>query len=126
DASYLVGRFSLDLADQVLISQVAARDVLTALTAHHVLERVEYPQTAFQFEHQQLQEYYAATDLRLQRVSLVNGDGRRVLEFIGRYINEPAWAEPLRMIAETLSEQTQDAGADKKNVQAGRMLIEMA
>lgn len=59
-------------------------------------------------------------------MSLVNGDARRVLEFIGRYINEPAWAEPLRMIAETLSEQTEDAGADKKNVQAGRMLIEMA
>lgn len=126
DASDLVGRVARDLADQGLIRQVAARDVLTALTAHHVLERVEYPQTAFQFEHQQLQEYYAATDLRSQLVSLVNGDGRRVLEFIGRYINEPAWAEPLRMIAETLSEQTEDAGADKKNVQAGRMLIEMA
>jgi hypothetical protein len=97
-----------------------------ALTAHHVLERVEYPQTAFQFEHQQLQEYYAATDLRSQLVNLVDGDSRRGLEFIGRYVNEPAWAEPLRMIAETLSEQTRDAGADKKNVQAGRMLIEMA
>ncbi len=126
DASNLVGRVARDPADQGHIRQVAARDVLTALTAHHVLERVEYPQTAFQFEHQQLQEYYAATDLRSQLVSLVNGDGRRVLEFIVRYINEPAWAEPLRMIAETISEQTEDAGANRKNVQAGCILIEMA
>lgn len=126
DASDLVGRVARELAAHGQIRQVAARDVLAALTAHHVLERVEYPQTAFQFEHQQLQEYYAATDGRSQLVSLVDGDGSNVLEFMGRYVNEPAWAEPLRMIAETLSEPTGDAGNDKKNVQAGRMLIEMA
>ena len=85
DASDLVGRVARELAAHGQIRQVAARDVLAALTAHHVLERVEYPQTAFQFEHQQLQEYYAATDVRSQLVSLVDGDGGKVLEFMGRY-----------------------------------------
>ncbi len=126
DASDLVGRVARGLAEQGLVRRVAARDVLAALAAHHVLERVEYPQTAFQFEHQQLQEYYAATDLHSQLVTLVDGDGRRGLEFIGPYVNEPAWAEPLRMIAEALSEPTGDSEADNQNVEAGRTLIEMA
>jgi hypothetical protein len=87
DASGLVGRVARELAAHGQIRQVAARDVLLALTAHHVLERVEYPQTTFQFEHQQPQEYYAATDVRAELVSLVDGDDSRIFEFMGRYVN---------------------------------------
>jgi len=39
-------------------------DILNALVAHHILERVDYPSTSFRFEHQQFQEYYSAHMLR--------------------------------------------------------------
>jgi hypothetical protein len=41
DASDLIGRVARELADQGLVRRVAARDVLAALTADHVLERIE-------------------------------------------------------------------------------------
>ena len=34
--------------------------ILNALSDHHVLDRVEYPEVTYRFEHQQMQEYYAA------------------------------------------------------------------
>jgi hypothetical protein len=109
--------------------QIAAlpepQTVLNVLCAHHVLERLTYPVTTFRFAHQQFQEFYAAQLLKRQLLELVGkGDSQRTCEFTKRYVNEPAWSEPLRMIASDIgvSASTGDAAATR----AGALLIEMA
>jgi len=108
------------------IEPVGPPAVLAALTAHHVFERVEYPQTAFQFEHQQLQEYFAALDVRARLLDLRDDDRDATGRFTADYVNDPAWAEPLRMIAETFAEQAGDGKIDRRNTSAGGKLVEMA
>jgi len=114
------------LAQRGQIEPVGAPAVLAALTAHHVLERIDYPQTTFQFEHQQLQEYYAAIEARAQLLELRDDDQDATSRYTADYVNEPTWAEPLRMIAEALAEQTGDGGTDIRNTHAGATLVEMA
>jgi hypothetical protein len=114
-----------DLVERGQIEQVGAPAVLAALTAHHVLVRVDYPQTEYQFEHQQLQEYYAALEVRARLFGL-SDEAEAVRRFTVDYVNDPAWAEPLRMIAETLSEATDDAGTAGRNRRAGERLVGMA
>lgn len=108
------------------IEPVGSPAVLATLTAHHVLERVDYPQTAFLFEHQQLQEYYAALDVHTQLLDLRDDDHEATTRFTANYVNDPAWAEPLRMIAETFAKQTGDGETDRRNTRAGGQLITMA
>ncbi len=100
--------------------------VLAALTAHHVLERAEYPGVSFRFGHQQFQERYAAFGIRVSLLALAEGDADGLRRYTAEYVNEPAWAEPLRIVAETLGIATGDAEADKRQVRAGRRLLEMA
>lgn len=126
DARAVAAAVARGLADLGQIEPVGAPVVLATLTAHHVLERVDYPQTAFQFEHPQLQEYYAALDVRAQLLDLRDDVHDAIRRFTADYVNHPTWAEPLRMIAEALAEQTADEGASKRNIQAGMKLIEMA
>ncbi|MBK8172762.1 MAG: hypothetical protein IPK60_20825 [Sandaracinaceae bacterium] len=114
----LVGRGQIESAGQ--------QAVLAALTAHHVLERVDYPQTAFRFEHQQLQEYYAALDVRARLLDLQSDDHDATNRFTADYVNDPAWAEPLRMIAETFGEPAGDGETDRANTSAGGKLVAMA
>lgn len=126
EARAVVAAVARELADCGQIEPVGAPAVLATLTAHHVLERVDYPQTAFQFEHQQLQEYYAALDVRARLFDLRNDDHDATGRFTADYVNNPAWAEPLRMIAETFAEQTGDGETDRRNTSAGRKLVAMA
>lgn len=115
-----------ELLDSGQIELVGALAILSTLTAHHILERVDYPQTAFRFEHQQLQEYYAALDVRAQLLDLRDDDHDTIGRFTADYVNDTAWAEPLRMIAETFAEQTGDVENDMRNTRAGLKLVEMA
>ena len=126
DARGVVADVARELADRGQIEPVGAPAVLATLTAHHVVERLEYPQTAFQFEHQQVQEYYAALDVRARLLDLRDDDRDAIGPFTADYMNDPAWAEPLRMIAETFAEQTGDGETDKRNTRAGGKLVEMA
>lgn len=126
DARALVAGIARELADRGQIEPVGAPAVLATLTGHHVLERVDYPETAFQFEHQQLQEYYAALDVRARLLALRYDDREATGRFTAHYVNDPGWAEPLRMVAETFPEQTGDGGPDKRNTRAGANLVEMA
>jgi hypothetical protein len=126
DARAVVSAVARELADRGQIEPVGAPTVLATLTAHHVLERVDYPQTVFQFEHQQLQEYYAALDVRARLLDLRDDDRDATGRFTADYVNDPAWPEPLRMIAETLAEQTGDGEIDRTNTRAGGKLVEMA
>ncbi|WIM04515.1 MAG: hypothetical protein OHM77_07290 [Candidatus Nitricoxidivorans perseverans] len=126
DARSVVAAVARELAHRGQIEIVGAPAVLATLTAHHVFERVDYPQTAFQFEHQQLQEYYAALDVRTQLLDLRGDDHDATGRFTADYVNDPAWAEPLRMIAETFAEQTGNGEIDRANTRAGGKLVEMA
>ena len=123
DARTIVTAVVHELANSGQIDPVGAPTVLATLTAHHVLELVGYPQTAFRFEHQQLQEYFAALDTREQLLDLRDDMTNR---FTADYVNDPAWAEALRMIAETFAKQSGDGGADKRNTRSGVKLVEMA
>lgn len=126
DARRVVTAVARDLAHLGQIELVSAPAVIATLTAHHVLERVDYPQTAFQFEHQQLQEYYASLDVRARLLDLRNDDHDATDCFTANYVNDPAWAESLHMIAETFAEQTGDGEADRQNTRAGGKLVAMA
>lgn len=126
DARTGVAGVARELARRGRIEPVGAPPVLATLAAHHLLERVDYPQTAFQFEHQQYQEYYAALDVQARLLDLPEGDRDEVDRFTADYVNDPAWAEPLRMVAETLAEQTGRGGTDERYIRAGKKLVEMA
>lgn len=125
DGRAVVAAVARELADRGQIEPVGAPAVLATLTAHHVVERLDYPQTAFQFEHQQLQEYYVALDVRARLFDLRDEDHDAIGRFTADYVNDPAWAEPLRMITETFAEQTGDGETDKRNLRAGVKLVEM-
>src|ERR1019366_553811 len=107
------------------------RQVLDALTSHHVLEKLEYPHSAHRFEHQQLQEFYAAEFLKKELLELTAGSSanasldalaasERAEAFKVRYINESAWTEPLHMIASDLD------ASDSDEVRAGALLVLLA
>ena len=57
DARAVVAAVARELVDRGQIDRAGPAEVLASLTAHHLLERVEYPETALQFEHQQFQEH---------------------------------------------------------------------
>jgi NACHT conflict system protein len=126
DGRAVVAAVARGLTDHGLIEPVGAPAVLAALTAHHVVERLDYPQTAFQFEHQQLQEYYAALDIRARLLDVRDDDRDATDRFTADYVNDPAWAEPLRLTAETFAEQTDDRETEKRNTSAGGKLVMMA
>jgi hypothetical protein len=101
--------------------------VLNVLCAHHVLERLTYPGISFRFAHQQFQEFYAATLLKRQLLSLSdNVNAQAICEFTKRYVNEPAWSEPLRMIANEIGVTTAGTPADTTAARTGALLIGMA
>lgn len=110
-------------------STTTGLQVLDALTSHHVLEKLEYSHSAHRFEHQQLQEFYAAEFLKKELLELTVRSSasldalaasERAEAFKVQYINESAWTEPLHMIASDLS-----AGS-KDEVRAGALLVLLA
>lgn len=108
-------------------SQIASlpepADILSLLCAHHVLERIEYPSVAFRFQHQQFQEYYAAVALRRELAALsLSRDSAASSAFARDFINQPAWEESLRMLAEQLSQDiTQQSG--NQSLEAANQLV---
>ena len=126
DARSVVADVAGELANRGQTGPAGAPTVLATLTAHHLLERVDYPQSAFRFDHQQIQEYFAALDLHRQLLDLSGGDTAAIACFTADYVNDPGWAEPLRMIAATFDEMGDEAEADNDNARAGAQLVEMA
>ena len=122
----IVDAVTQELANSGQIEPAGAPTILATLTAHHVLEFLDYPQAAFRFDHQQLQEYFAALDIHAQLLDLQEDDGDVTGRFTCDYVNDPAWAEPLRMIATTFAEKSGDDAADKRNTRAGVNLVKMA
>lgn len=101
--------------------------VLATLCAHHVLEAQEYPTVSFRFQHQQFQEFYAAAVVERELLTLAGKGEDERRQFARTYVNEPAWAEPLRMLADVLRVRSVAAGEEGPSViSAGRALIQMA
>jgi hypothetical protein len=101
--------------------------VIASLTAHHVLERVPSAADRVQFEHQQFQEFYAASELAgYIRELAAKGTKQVILEFTKTYVNEPTWAEPLRMVAEEIGAATSKTRADAGAINAGALLVARA
>jgi hypothetical protein len=95
-------------------------DILSVLTSHHILERIDYPSTSFRFEHQQFQEYYAALVLEDElRRMVASGNPAHADVFARTYVNDPSWEEPLRMIAA-------DLGSDGGDIAAAKALVLLA
>ena len=126
DARAVIAATTQCLVSRGEVQEAGAPTVLSSLTAHHILERVEYPNAAFRFEHQQYQEYYAALYVRGLLLDLDDANHDAVDRFIAEFVNVPAWAEPLRMIAETLAEQSSGLGTDARYIGAGARLVQMA
>jgi hypothetical protein len=59
---------------------------------------------------------------KVEQASFADG----LLQFTASYVNDPAWAEPLRMVGETFASVTGDVDADKRHTLAGRLLVQMA
>jgi hypothetical protein len=101
--------------------------VIASLTSHHVLERVPSAADRVQFEHQQFQEFYAASELAGDiRELAAKGTKQEILEFTKKYINEPTWAEPLRMVAEEIGAATSKTPAQADTLSAGAVLVARA
>lgn len=98
--------------------------VLTALCSHHVLERSTYPDTTYSFFHQQFQELFAALLLKHELMEITAVDVGKA-EFITKYVNEPAWSEPVEMLAEFIGRHTSDEPLANA-VGMGQTLVEMA
>ena len=124
-ARTVVGRIARDLENEGQLTAVPEpADLLAALTAHDVLERSTYPDVNFSFFHQQFQELFAALRLQRELVAVVaTGNGRA--EFTAKYLNEPAWSEPLYMLAGFIGQESNE----KPTLNAtaiGAALVEMA
>jgi energy-coupling factor transporter ATP-binding protein EcfA2 len=87
-------------------------EIINALCAHHVLERVEYPTTTYRFEHQLYQEYYSSRGL-LQTFEAAHNSriGSDLWTgFVEQFVNDPVWADALDMLMERVA-----AGNDRSS-----------
>ena len=98
--------------------------VLTALCSHHVLERSAYPDVTYTFMHQQFQELFAALHLK-RELSLIAEGGTLQPGFVSNYVNEPAWTQPLEMLADFIGRSIAQQSLPNA-VAMGRSLVEMA
>ena len=125
DARQVVSSVSRALHDSGQIGAVPNPGaVLTALCSHHVLEPSSYPDASYTFFHQQFQELFAALRLKRELGALVE-TGKGHAEFSAKYVNEPAFSEPLYMLAEFIGHHTGNDGLPNA-VAMGTELIEMA
>jgi hypothetical protein len=124
-ARAVVGGIARDLENEGQLSAIPEPDdLLAALTAHDVLERSTYPDVNFTFFHQQFQELFAALRLQRELVALVTTSKGRA-EFTAKYLNEPAWSEPLYMLAGFIGQESDEKPAPNA-VAMGAALVEMA
>ncbi len=117
---------SLRRSGQITTSPEPA-SVLNSLSAHHLLERLEYPSASYRFQHQQFQEFYAALPVARLLSSLVSDDAPdRVGDFQQRFLDQPTWEEPIHMIAAAVDANSPVFGRDSDPVELGERLVEWA
>lgn len=130
EARPIAKRVSIRLKDEGQIERLPEpRDVLVALSSHHVLERlIDQPDT-FRFEHQQFQELYAALFLKRHVLDLVaTNTEEQDRAFTGSYVNDPKWEEAIRMLAEDIGVTSRDTifpQAQAESIVVGKRLVEV-
>lgn len=124
DARAVAAEVSRGLVNRGQIEQAGGPGILATLTAHHVLERIDYPRAAVQFAHHQFQEFYASRNLYARLFDLRDDDGEAIDRFLADYVNDPAWAEALRLVAETLGGASDNVDDDVRR--SGQTLVQMA
>ena len=113
------------------------QQVLGALVDHHVLERIDYPAAAYRFEHQQMQEYYAAEFARQELLGLVTAvDRNESLDVIATKetgknfqrdrVNQSSWSEPLCMVAGDRAGEPASSGSERHLIRAKALLVLLA
>ena len=70
DARAIVANVARELVNSGQIETAGAPTILRRSQRTTFLERVDYPQTSFRFDHQQLQEYFATLDIHAQLLDL--------------------------------------------------------
>ena len=115
------------LAKNQIAASPNADAVLHTLSAHHVLEQIDYPSVAFRFQHQQFQEFYAARFLANALAELLQlSDDDANNAFAASYINMPMWEEPLRMVAEEIQLRSEDGATKRAAADSGARLVTLA
>ncbi len=100
--------------------------VVAALCARHVLERQDYPAVSYRFEHQQFQEFFAASSLKAELFQVIQRNGKDDKQRLLRdYLNQPVWAEPIRMIADEIGPRGVQIPGDEDVANAGECLVRM-
>jgi len=111
--------------------------ILGSLADHHVLERIEYPTTAYRFEHQQMQEYYAAESAKQELLALLIGAGQTApldvflateaaRRFQIQFVNQSSWSEPLTMIAGEMETDPPANEREDETIRAKALLVLLA
>jgi hypothetical protein len=113
--------------DGQLLPPSSPADILSTLCAHHLLERFEYPEPGYRFAHQLFEEYYAfrAVELCFEEAMTDDHNVRDRAKFVRDFLNEPAWTEPVKMLAECLKDAELIAGPTANRASANA-LVEMA
>ncbi len=100
--------------------------ILDALCRHHILEMTDYPATAFRFEHQQFQEFYAALSLERELTITLQKGPTESKRYVEAYLNPSTWTEPLQMVAERIGSRSGQDDSEIDAVARGVKLVEMA
>jgi hypothetical protein len=96
-------------------------DLLAALCDHHLLRQLSETDGAYEFEHQQFQEFYSALSVE-QEFTTALTDPQLHTEYITKYIDVPAWEEAFRMLSESLGAKPLTPDSSVR----ANLLIEMA
>ena len=99
--------------------------VLHTLCAHHTLEQLDYPSTAFRFQHQQFQEFHAARFL-VSALAALGQNEAASRTFAAAYINKPMWEELSRMVAEEVQLRSEDGATRQDATNVGIHLVKLA
>jgi hypothetical protein len=113
------------------------QQILAALADHHVLERIDYPTAAYRFEHQQMQEYYAAESVMQELLGIVlAAELNQSLDVIATTnaaksfqsdrVNQSSWSEPLSMVAGDRAEEAESIGSNRQLILAKALLVLLA
>jgi hypothetical protein len=98
-------------------------EILAELSKRHVLVQSHGRDSAFRFQHQQYQEFYAAGALKTRLLELLQSKNpKKEKAFQKWYVNEPRWEEALLMLAEDIGGR----GEEKPIVEAGAELVRLA
>lgn len=128
EARKAVSEIAGELCHRQLIGELPEQAlILSALAAHHCLERVDYPSSSYRFGHQQFQEYLASEHLAAKFTAYISAPTAEArTELLASYVNKPVWAEAFRMLFERLAAESQDGAQADAAIATATEILRMA